>query len=188
MSPKTRYVPQRLRVLLSCEGSSERSYGRWLQTISERRGLHIHINSWIGGKGGGDFLSLVEAAVTHAKMERRGKRPYDVKGLLLDVTQKGRNGIRDQKAYHLAEEDSLKLIWQDPDHEAFLLRHLPGCETLHPAVGMTLRELIKHWPEYDKGMPALNLIKRIDSGSLDQILTVEQDLRIFLELCGFNSE
>ncbi len=185
MPPSTRRIRQRLRVLVACEGRSERSYGRWLQFICDQRQLNIHLDSWIGGLGGGDFLSLVKAAVNHAKRERRRNRSYEVKGLLLDTTQRGHSSDRDQRAYQLANDDGLQLIWQDPDHEAFLLRHLPECETLRPPVGTTLRELQRHWPSYRKGMSALSLMKRLDNGSLDQILVVEYDLHVFLKSCGF---
>jgi hypothetical protein len=33
----------------------------------------------------------------------------------------------------LAQAAHLHLLWQEPSHEALLLRHLDGCQTLRPS-------------------------------------------------------
>ena len=76
------------------------------------------------------------------------------------------------------------LIWQAPDHEAVLLRHLPGCETMRPPAGASLAALRRQWPEYEKGLSAQQLAERIDLPQVQQASAVEADLRRFLLAIG----
>ena len=96
---------QRTRILVACEGASERGYGRWLQSILDSLEYYVHIESWLPGRGGGDYLSLVEESISHINREKRRDRPYKITAILLDTTQKGNNRQRDVKA----ENDGLRI-------------------------------------------------------------------------------
>ena len=170
---------------MACEGASERGYGRWLQSTLDSLDYFVHIDSWLPGHGGGDYLSLVEESIAHINRERRRDRAYKITSVLLDTTQKGDNLGRDHKADKLARDNGLFVIWQDPDHEAFLLRHLPGCETLRPPVGRTMAKLLENMPAYKKGMPATELNRILDAGSLKRAFGVERAFAEFLNEIGY---
>lgn len=176
---------QRKRVLMVCEGASERGYGRWLHYILDSLGHYVHIDPWLPGAGGGDYLFLVEESIKHITQERKRGRPYKITSILLDTTQKGINAKRDDKADTLGRDKGLCVIWQDPDHEAFLLRHLPGCETLRPSAGRTMDKLIENLPTYRKGMAGSELRLILDANCLRRAYGVEREFEEFLNEIGY---
>lgn len=176
---------QRKRVLVVCEGASERGYGRWLHSILDSLGYYVHIVPWLPGAGGGDYLFLVEESIKHINLERKRGRPYKITSILLDTTQKGNNAVRDRKADKLTRSAGLYVIWQDPDHEAFLLRHLPRCETLRPPVGRTMAKLLENLPSYRKGMAGAELNQILNADCLRRAYGVEVAFAEFLNEIGY---
>jgi transcriptional regulator with XRE-family HTH domain len=66
----------------------------------------------------------------------------------------------------LRDEFEFHLIWARPCFEALLLRHLPGCQGLRPVTSAhALTDLRRVWPEYEKGMPALRLARKLALGA-----------------------
>jgi hypothetical protein len=79
------------------------------------------------------------------------------------------------------------LIWQSPDHEALLLRHLPGCQRRRrPPRGASLAALRDEWADYEKGMSAQQLAARITLEGIRQACAVEAELRGFLAAIGIS--
>jgi hypothetical protein len=72
------------------------------------------------------------------------------------------------------------LIWQDPDHEALLLRHLPNCQNQRPPPGRSFDTLRRHWPQYEKGMSAQQLAEHIGIEQIRLACAVEPVLRALL--------
>ena len=174
-------IPQRLRVLFSCEGQSERAYGRWLHNRAEQAGLHVHIDARIcRPPGGGDLLGLVHDTIAVINRAERDGVPYAVRGLLLDTDMRGRSNNRDQKAQLLARRHRLHIVWQEPDHEAFLLRHLLGFHAHRPAPGQSMAALRRQLPNYQKPWDANALEPVFDLEALRRAVQVEQALREFL--------
>jgi hypothetical protein len=92
-----------------------------------------------------------------------------------------------EEASVLAKQKGFRrLIWQDPDHEALLLRHLPKCQDKRPASGDSMRALQKQWPDYVKGMSAQQLARQIALPEILSASAVEVELRSFLIDLGFN--
>lgn len=175
--------PQRKRVFLGCEGESERGYGRLLGLLLEAQGLSIFIDTFVLQPGSGDPLELVKRA--KSQIERREK--YAVHAILLDSDRRGDNRERAAQAEALARRHKITLIWQDPCHEAFLLRHLEGGESLRPPTAEeAMRRLRMEWANYAKAMPASRLADRLDHASLRRAATVEPDLANFLTAIGLD--
>lgn len=117
---------QRLRVFVGCEGVGERSYAKWLQSILDEAGLRIFLDAQIAG--GGDPLAVVEKSEKLLKKrERHGKFTHKV--VFLDSDKLGEAPQRDVLIPAAAKRMGASLIYQNFDHEAFLLRHFAGCET-----------------------------------------------------------
>jgi hypothetical protein len=161
---------------------SEFGYGAFLDRIArDMSTVHIHIRSEILQPGAGDPLALVQRAVERiAEIEKR-RVPFAVKAILLDRGSARKNAA----AVRCAKQNGIDhVIWQEPDHEAFLLRHLPGCHDRRPPRGATLAALQQEWPQYEKGMSAQALALRIDLGCIRAACAVENDLRVFLRRLG----
>lgn len=149
------FIPQRRRIFLGCEGESERGYATFLgQHLRERVGLHIALNTEVLQPGGGDPLALVQLAVQKIARNERNHGPYQTKAVLLDSDRLGVDLARDRQMRELARERKIRLIFQEPCHEGFLLRHLNGCAQHRPptaaiafaALRVNGRRTKKQWP------------------------------------------
>lgn len=176
-------VPPRTPIFLGCEGASERGYAALLnQILHETPGLNLHIHAELLQPGAGDPLALVQRAVQKiADIERR-RQKFAHKAILLDVADAGKGAAAQQLA---AKQGISHLIWQNPAHEAFLLRHFDGCQALKPPTkAASMAELRKHWPDYDKAQTRLQLAGRLTMAHIRQARGVEPDLDAFLAALG----
>jgi hypothetical protein len=182
-----RTVPLRRRVFLGCEGESERGYGARLRDLLNARRQDVHLDVVLLKPGGGDHLALAERAVRRLQdSKRKGEAAYEIRAILLDSDQRGAVRERDEKLYALVKLHDIRLIWQEPCHEAFLLRHLEGCGTRRPTTAaQALQDLCQQWPAYDKGLPAMRLAERIGEAELHRVRVIEKDLAAFLQMIGF---
>lgn len=127
---------------------------------------------------GGDPLDLVEQAISKLASIEKYRGRFSIKGLLLDNDLIGQNQVRDDRAIRLAYEKGIRLIWQKPTHEAFLLRHFPK--------GQTGRQLEKVWPNYKKRMDATYYEKVLTLDHLARARGAEQELNAFLTAMGWH--
>ena len=152
MSRRAPRIRPRRPIYLGCEGSSENGYGALLNRLaSEIHTLHLHIHHEILQPGAGDPLALVQRAVERIANLQRRRATFAITAVLIDRGTAQKNAA----AAALAAEHGIDhLIWQDPDHEGFLLRHMPGCAQHRPPQGASLATLRQHWPDYDKARSA----------------------------------
>ncbi len=156
-----------------------------LNRLAELRQLHIWIHGEPLNPGAGDPLELVARAVGRLGQRRRQGAIYRHVAVFLDADTRDRSPNRTRDAQRLAQDYGVQLIWQIPNHEAVLLRHLDGCQTLRPDASRSLTELKKRWPEYDKsGISADKLARRIGYQHVVQAAGAEPELREFLRLVG----
>jgi hypothetical protein len=186
MSRRRSFIPQRKRIFLGCEGESEQSYGSLLQKLADQReDLHLFLDVVLL-KGGGDPLGYVEIACRKIQERERKRDGYLVRTVLIDNDRFGQDPERDRQIVPLAATHDLRIIWQDTCHEAFLLRHLTGCQHLRPpTTPVAMRELIKNWAEYRKPMTALRLAQRIQEPEVRAAATVEPEFDDFLKAIAF---
>ncbi|GJE18527.1 RloB domain-containing protein [Methylobacterium marchantiae] len=182
-------IPQRRRIFLGCEGESEQSYGVLLGRLIEARHRRIHIDAVLLQPGAGDPLGLVERAIRQIRDRTMRTGAYAGGAILLDSDKRGLVPERDAKAATLCAQHRLHLIWQEPCHEAFLLRHLVRCETLRPAgTHQSLDELRRRWPDYRKGLAATRLALTLDEACVLRAASVEAALNAFLETIEFGRD
>ena len=113
--------------------------------------------------------------------------PYAERFILLDRDQVQGNRRMEEDVGCLAAEHRIKLIWQEPCHEALLLRHLPERASDRPPTSKLAESALKAvWPEYKKPMSAASLSKRIDLAGLRRAAAVEPGLRGFLNDIGLD--
>jgi hypothetical protein len=175
-------IARRQPVYFGCEGESEVGYGALLHRLAdEAEGVHLHILPDRLQPGAGDPHALVTRAVQRITDLEKRRVPFVHKAVLLDIGTTQKN----QAAQKLAAENGIDhLIWQAPDHEAFLLHHLDNCQQLKPAAGTTLTALRKEWAGYEKGRTHIQLSERIILAHVRQACAVEPDLDTFLKAIG----
>ncbi|MFJ7440239.1 RloB domain-containing protein [Methylorubrum thiocyanatum] len=179
-------IPQRRRVFLACEGESEQSYGALLSRLIDTQHRRTHLDIVLVQPGGGDPLAIVERAIRLMRERVRRFGAYAGRAVLLDADKLGSNPERDRKIEPLAQREGLRLIWQDPCHEALLLRHLNGCAALRPVdTARAAEELQRRCANYRKGMAALRLANFIDVRGVLRAAAVEPALDDFLTAIEF---
>jgi len=155
-------IRRRRRLFVGCEGESEQGYVALLQRFSNERGCAVHAESKVIPRAG-DPLALVERAIEMAEQGERGSKPaYSARFLLLDTDLIGQNPDRDARIDDLVARHNFSLLRQNCCFEAFLLRHTGGHDSDEPptaAIALTRLQLV--WPQYEKGLPACDLLKRI---------------------------
>jgi hypothetical protein len=179
------WIKQRRRVLLGCEGDSERSYGNLLSTLLEDRHQDVHLDVVLFR--GGDPLKLVERADEHiSENSRKGFSSYSSLWLLLDSDRCDEDKDRHKQAVQLSASIDLTLIWQNPCHEAFLLRHIDGCDKIRPKTcAESQTKLTNEWKNYQKGMSTRRLEGLLKREDIMRAAAVEKDLCALLTNIGF---
>jgi hypothetical protein len=183
-------IPQRVRVYLGCEGQSEQSYARLLGIVADSLGCHLYIDNDLLQPGGGDPLALVQLAVRRIqRKENQRGGTFRHRALLLDRDKFGQDPRRDAQVEAFARKDDLSLIWQVPCHEAFLLRHFGGFEAIRPATtDLAFEALRRIWPDYEKGMSAAQLGRRINYEGIRRVCAIEAGFANFLRQIGLPIE
>jgi hypothetical protein len=183
------FRPQRAPIFIGCEGESERSYVAFLGRLAEDAELAVHLDPVVLQPGGGDPLAIVERAVQRLS-ERRRKRQiaYAAQFVMLDRDKWGQAPARDVQIAGIAARARLTLIWQEPCHEAVLLRHLEACAALRPpSTAIAGAELRQRWPGYSKPMDGARLSQQLDRAALMRAIAVEPDLAIMIEAIGLTA-
>jgi hypothetical protein len=175
------HIPQRRRIFLGCEGQGERGYGTLLARIAREVKIHVHIDARLLQPGAGDPRALVERAAQIIEHDGARREPFEIKAVLLDL---GTPAINIAAAVLAAHHGIHHLIWQSPDHEGLLLRHLPGCQQHRPPRGASMAALLRQWPEYEKPMSAQELATRITLDQIRQASAAEPNLHAFLTAIG----
>lgn len=176
-------IHQRHRVFVGCEGESERSYVALLQHLMGLEARHHLVPELLNG---GDHLANIESVQKKLrKHQEQGRGKFVAKYVMLDSDLRGQNPRRDADCDKLARELGLRLIWQDPCHEALLLRHLDKCSMRRPPTSAdSFDQLRAEWPGYEKNFGRDRLSVRIDSAALERIRNVEFELGELLVFLG----
>ncbi|WP_367619314.1 RloB domain-containing protein [Paraburkholderia sp. SEWSISQ10-3 4] len=174
-------IPQRKRIFIGCEGESERSYAALLQQLLGNR-AEFHLVAEV--LNGGDPYALLESAEKALRREHTLARdPFVERFVILDSDLRGRSVERDGLCIRLARKLNIQLIWQEPCHEAVLLRHLLNCEQRRPPTTRESEEQLRvQWPGYVKNFGRDRLSERIDKAALLRVNRHEPDLAVLLKL------
>lgn len=174
--------PQRRQVFFGCEGQSEQSYGKLLHQLLDKQSHDFIIDVHRLRPTGGNPLMLVNSArELIQRQEFRDGFAYIVRALLLDFDTTERFPKQYFESKQIAQANELILIWQNPCHEAFLLRHLEGCMNMRPKTNHEAEaKLRRQWPSYEKGMSTIRLSDYITLDCILRAAKVENDLATFL--------
>ena len=183
MRRRAHHRPERKPIFVGCEGDSEVSYIAFVSDLAETARLPVFIKPVALREG--DPLTRVEKAVRLINDNRRKRIDYAARFILMDSDQIALAPDRAEQAKLIAIENRISIIWQDPCHEALLLRHFAGHETKRPKTASTsAKQLVKQWPDYKKAMARTEIAKTLDHDAVCRAASVEQELKSFLVIIG----
>lgn len=179
--------PQRAPIFIGCEGQSEIGYCGWLRNLVRDRSLPFHLELSDLGRGAGDPFARVDMAIERLIRFERNREPFIGRYLFLDTDQLAADPGRAEQARRRAREHNFSVIWQQPTHEAFLLRHFPGRDTRRPPNKQAAdAALIKEWSDYRKPSSAQHLEQRIDLDGAHRVAARLPELAGLLGLLGLS--
>lgn len=174
---------ERTRILIGCEGESERGYAVHLGRRAQEKGKRVHVEAPV--LKGGDALARLEWMQHYIEREEAIRTPFVHRFALLDTDQDRLSPDRTKRAHRLAEALQVTVIWQNPAHEGFLVRHFDGY-TMHrpPLTADALALIARLWPRYAKGLPAMEYHRKLAEADVLRASTVEPDLLSLLIAIG----
>lgn len=182
---RRRIIKPKTPIFLGCEGESEQAYGQLLNDLLQAAGHPVHLEVVNLSPGAGDPLSRLRRAGQQIVRRRQRRSEFARRAVLLDLDQVQNDNQRRQQAEQLANQLDVRIIWQDPCHEAMLLRHLDGYAQHRPpttqAAGAALQVA---WPQYAKPMTKIMLARRIGLADIRRAAAVEPLLAAFLQDVG----
>lgn len=161
-------------MFFGCEGESEQGYGQLLNDFLRDANIPIHLEVVNLNPGAGDPAARLHRAKQEITRRRQRRSEFVGKFVLMDSDQIDGDANRRQQAEQFARHLDIKIIWQEPCHEAFLLRHLDGYEKDHPPTTQAaINALRAAWPEYGKPMTKFRLSRRIGLREVRRAASVE---------------
>jgi hypothetical protein len=166
---------------VGCEGESEQGYARLLNHLLRDQGHWVHFEAVVLGRGAGDPITRLQRAAQEVRVRTERRSSFRCRAVLLDFDQISRDPVRQAEAEAFAQTHRIRIIWQDPCHEAILLRHLAGFDQSRPSTTTDAGDRLRRaWPEYRKGMTRQQLMQRIDRDGVARAAAVEPGLAAFL--------
>jgi hypothetical protein len=163
-------------------------YAGWLRNSVRDRNLPFHLELSDLGKGAGDPLARIDLAIERLKRLTRDREPFVSRFLLLDTDQLKADPNRAHLAKRRASDHDIIVIWQDPTHEAFLLRHFPGRENHRPpSKGAADLALAKEWADYRKASNPEQVERHLDLEGALRVAAQLAELASLLRAIGLDS-
>lgn len=181
-----RTIPSRRPVFIGCEGESEQAYCIVLGDIIKQTVNNVHLEATLLGEGAGSPFAKIKKAIKKIEQYEKTRSKFWKKAVLIDSDIIDHNAEHKTQTENLASSHGIRIIWQEPCHEALLLRHLPNCSQLRPPTTvLSGRELVLKWQNYQKPMSSIQIAKCINRVGLAQAISVETELRDFLNEIGW---
>lgn len=178
-------ISQRAPIFLGCEGESEQAYGQLLNDLLQAFQLPVHLEVVNLSPGAGDPLARLRRANQVIARRRIRRSDFVSRAILMDSDQVERDSERRIEAERFAGELAIRIIWQEPCHEALLLRHLEGFAQHRPPTSAGAATLLAGvWPQYKKPMTKTLLSRRIGLTEVLRAAAVETELAAFLREIG----
>lgn len=179
-------IARRRPVFLGCEGESEQAYSQVLGDIVRQDIQTIHLEVVLLGAGAGSPVAKIQKAIKKIEEYERKRSRLWKKAVLIDSDLAELPGNHKSDAENLAAIHEIRIIWQMPNHEAFLLRHLPNCAQRRPPTSALANSvLITEWPGYRKPMTRTQIARMVDGGRIRQAASVESEFRSLLTDIGW---
>lgn len=185
MRPRRSIIPQRAPIFIGCEGQSEVGYAGWLRNMVRDRNLPFHLELSDLGRGAGDPFARIDMAIERVMRWEANRDTFVARYVFLDTDQLAADRSRAEQACRRAREGGIIVIWQQPTHEAFLLRHFPGRNANQPpdkrAADMAL---VKEWADYRKPSSPREIERRLQLEGAHRVAALLPELADLLRKVG----
>ena len=150
--------------------------------LADQNSLYVHLDCQV--LGGGGYRSMLKRALHYR--QRKSKAKFSV--LLVDGDRDQRNddGWTLDQLKGEAVKEKFQVCVQNPNQEGLLLRMLPGNENLQPHVTTVHKQLLKHWPNYEKPIDARMLFSKYKLENLLRVARIDPDIKNLLSIIGLN--
>lgn len=176
-----KFILKRTRYFFSVEGEGEQSVIKWMQELSDQKGLHVHLDCEVL-KGGG-YKAMLERAVHSWKRKERQKAKSSI--LLVDGDRAERDdGWSLTKLRQEAAKHKFLVCVQNPNLEGLLLRLMPGKESAQPNSANVQAQLRNAWPNYKKPADARTLAGKFTLSDLLRVAKIDSELSSLLAIVG----
>lgn len=175
-------LQQRTRIFFSVEGESEQSVIKWLQGLSEQKGLHVHLDCQV--LGGGGYKSMLDGALHYKKRKERYKAKHSILLVDADRAERGDDGWSLSQLRQAASKHKIIVYILQPNLEGLLLRLVAGNEHLQPSAVTVQQKLRKVWSNYKKPADARTLASKFGLSDLFRVACVDVELKMLLETIG----
>jgi hypothetical protein len=173
-------ILQRVPIFFGCEGESEQAYGQVLNDLLREANRPFHLEVVNLNPGAGDPIARLRRAEQEIARRRLRRAEFRLKVVLMDSDQVAADARRRQQAEQLARDFDIRIIWQEPCHEAILLRHLDGFDRNRPPTSADAEAALRGaWPDYRKPMTKVQLARRIVLDAVRRAAAVEPSLSEF---------
>lgn len=176
----------RINFFLACEGESEYAYVKFLDNLAKKHSrMRVHLDPSVINGGGDPHATLERSKEKYEVKVKAKKGGYRRKLILMDgdIFQRYTCNKKGEFMRQLSIE-KFEVIWQDPDHEGFLIRHFSNSTT--PKPGHTMDQLHKFWPHYNKNMPVTGIEGKLDINCVKLASKSIPEFKQFLKIVGFN--
>jgi hypothetical protein len=181
MTRRRSLIPPRAPIFVGCEGESEQAYGQVLNELLREPDRHFHLEVVNLSPGAGDPIARLQKADQEIDRRRRRRSEFHLRVVLMDSDQVDRAPELRRQAERRARDLDIRIVWQEPCHEAFLLRHLDGFAQHRPPTCVAAKITLKAtWSDYCKPMTKMQLARRIDFDAVQRAAEVEPALAAFL--------
>jgi len=174
-------ILQKTPIFFGCEGESEQAYGQLLNDLLREAGKPFHLDVVNLNPGAGDPIARLRRAKQEVARRHQRRPEFHLKVVLMDSDQVDADAQRRQEVERLAQDLDIMIIWQEPCHEAVLLRHLDGFAQHRPPTSASAAVALRNaWPDYRKPMTRVQLAQRIALDEVRRAAVVEEALSAFL--------
>jgi len=164
-------------------------YAGWLRNLIRDRDLPFHLELSDLGRGAGDPFTRIDMAIERVARLERNREPFAGRYVFLDTDQLVADAGRAEQARRRAADHDFTVIWQEPTHEAFLLRHLPGCDTRRPPDKRAADQALgREWAGYRKPTSAQEIERRLDLDGAYRVAARLPELAALLRMIGLGAE
>jgi hypothetical protein len=185
MTRRRQTIPRRTPVFLGCEGESERAYGQFLNAIARNLNRPIAITIVNLNPGAGDPAARIHKAVQEIARRKRNGDTFVHHAILMDTDQLGNDPARLREITSRAGREHIFVIWQEPCHEALLLRHFDGHATRRPPTSAEASKALREvWPGYQKPAIGRDLSTRLNFDDILRAAANDTALDAFLRRIG----
>jgi hypothetical protein len=173
----------RKRFFLAVEGSSEKSFIRWLQLLSDAENLFIHLDC--EPLNGGGYEKMFNETLRLQKYKERTKVKSTI--MLIDADREAHDSWSLTQLREKTTKHHIKLCLQHPNHEGLLLRLHPDNKSRQLQANLIKKKLSKLWPAYEKPVDAQTLATKFTMNDLFRAAKMDAELKNLLSIIGFNS-